>query len=245
MKFSSPLLQFAQLSIVVGTCLAFGINDASARTRYRPAPRGIPAQRASGGTRGEPPAFCTTGDQPMTAVSPVENLGFTTEGYPEFQWYMPENTVSHLEFWLYEADTETGVDSPIYQTVFVTSGAEGIATLQLPDTAGLPPLEVGQTYHWTVSAHCDIDAMQADMFVDGWVERVEATPALQTQMAEAASDIERATIAADNSLWFDAIQLLSEQIQHDPSNAEARSELASLLESVGLDAISTVPLLMP
>ncbi|MEM8810798.1 MAG: DUF928 domain-containing protein [Cyanobacteria bacterium P01_G01_bin.38] len=245
MKFSSPLLQFARLSIAVGICLVFGINDASARIRYRPSPRGIPAQRASGGTRGEPPALCTTGNQPMTAVSPVENLGFTTEAYPEFHWYMPENTVSLIEFWLYESDAETGVDSPIYQSVFVTSQSEGIATLQLPEAAGLPPLEVGQTYHWVVSAHCDVDAIQADMVVDGWIERIEADADLQTQMDAAATNVERAAIAAENSLWFDATQLLSSHIMQNPDDLEAQSEFESLLQSVNLDAIADAPLLMP
>ncbi|MEM9161996.1 MAG: DUF928 domain-containing protein [Cyanobacteria bacterium P01_F01_bin.4] len=245
MKFSSPLLQFARLSIAVGICLVFGVNDASARIRYRPSPRGIPAQRASGGTRGTPAQSCTTGNQPMTAVSPVENLGFTTEGYPEFQWYMPENTVSHLEFWLYEQDPDTGVDSPIYQSTFITSQSEGIATLQLPETAGLPPLEVGQTYHWTVSAQCDVNAFQADMFVDGWIERIEVDAELQTQMAEASGDLERAAIAAENSLWFDATQLLSRHIMQNPDDIEAQSEFESLLQSVNLDAIAGAPLLMP
>ncbi|MEM9907978.1 MAG: DUF928 domain-containing protein, partial [Cyanobacteria bacterium P01_D01_bin.44] len=65
------------------------------------------------------------------------------------------------------------------------------------------------------------------------------------QMDAAATNVERAAIAAENSLWFDATQLLSSHIMQNPDDLEAQSEFESLLQSVNLDAIAGAPLLMP
>ncbi|NEP18653.1 MAG: DUF928 domain-containing protein [Leptolyngbya sp. SIO4C1] len=244
MKFASPLLQFARLSLAVGISYSLMANEAAAQIRYRPRRQGIPASRVSGGTRNPLPA-CIAGDVPLTAVSPLENIGATAAAYPSFHWYMPENTASHVEFWLYEADLDSGTEQPIYQAVFLAGGDAGIATLELPAAAGVPPLQVGQTYRWTVSAYCDLDSAQADMFIDGWVERVELGANLQTQLAAAAEPLAQAEIAAASGLWFETAEILTEALRGRPDSAAVQSEFEALLRSVELDAIATAPLLLP
>jgi Domain of Unknown Function (DUF928) len=255
MKRVSRLLQFPRLSTHVPAhrqiragalgLLAMGLLLGSAmvaQAGFRPSPRGIPAIRVSGGTRDPKPPCVIGSGQLMTAISPEENLGLTTEAYPTFQWYMPQNTLSYVEFSLSEVDLEQDIVVPIYKSSFRVSGEEGIASLTLPDTIGIPPLTEGKTYAWSVSAFCQENGDQADMYVEGWVERTTPTELVSQALAQATTPLERAQVAANHSLWFDATAALSEQLIANPrQSSDARTEWQALLESVELGAIATKP----
>jgi Domain of Unknown Function (DUF928) len=250
MKLVNRLLQFSRLStrvpVRVGALVLLPVgwllmNTMIAQAGFRPSPRGIPAIRVSGGTR-DPKPPCVIGQgQLMTAISPEENLGLTTEAYPTFQWYIPQNTLSYVEFSLSEVDLDRDIVVPIYKSSFRVSGDEGIASLTLPETVGIPPLEAGKTYSWSVSAFCNENGDQADMYVEGWVERTVPAASITQALNQATTPLERAQVAADHSLWFDATAALSAQLIANPNQTDARSEWQALLESVELGAIATKP----
>ncbi|NEP61262.1 MAG: DUF928 domain-containing protein [Symploca sp. SIO2G7] len=211
---------------------------------YRPQPRGIPKIRVSGGSRSPFGTSCISDPQapPLMSIFPENDLGYTTHRYPAFQWYMPRNNASHVEFNLYEVvDENAGTYQPVYQTAFVPSSSAGIATLQLMSAAGLAPLNSGTYYYWSVDVYC-LDETTPVMTTDGFVEVVTPDPELATALTES-NGVERAAIAAENSLWFDATRALTEHLQIQPNDRQALESWSILLKSIGLEDLTTAPLL--
>lgn len=247
MKLSTALFQFGRLSLTMGTCLAVGLAAVEVQARYQPRPSGIPTHRVSGGTRDPIPSCLVnpTDSEPLTALVPEYEIGTTTAAYPAFQWYLPANNASHLEFRLDEVDLDQDVFQPLYQTAFALSGKGGISSLQLPSGAGIPSLDVGKTYYWAVEVYCEADGDQADMLVEGWIARVDASSDLQSQLDSATTPVARAIVAAENHVWYDATQTLANQILAQPADSQAQQEWKLLLEAVDLDAIATEPFIQP
>lgn len=211
---------------------------------YKPQPRGIPSVRVSGGTRSPLEAGCINDPAApqLTSIFPDDDLGYTTDRYPAFQWYMPGNQASHVEFNLYEViSDDEGIFQPVYQTAFIPSPAAGIATLQLPQTLGVTPLQPDTYYYWSVEVYCPNDTV-ATMMAEGFVELLIPDPLLESALANS-NEIGRAAIAAENSLWFDATRALTEYRQTQPDNYEAVTSWQTLLESIGLENIADAPLL--
>ncbi|MEO0430059.1 MAG: DUF928 domain-containing protein [Cyanobacteria bacterium J06656_5] len=224
--------------------LAFMATSVEAFPGYKPKPRGIPNIRVSGGTRSPSSVSCISDPQApqLTSIFPDDDLGYTTDQYPAFHWYMPNNNASHVEFNLYEVVSEDeGIFQPVYQTAFVPSSTAGIATLQLPNAVGLAPLSADNYYYWSVEVYCSDDAT-AVMMAEGFVELLRPDPLLAEALANS-EGLDRAAIAAENSLWFDTTRALSDHLQTQPNDIQAIENWQTLLESIGLENIAEAPLL--
>lgn len=237
---------FSIFSTIPLVALGIGVMapSADAFPAYKPKPRGIPNIRVSGGTRSPVEMSCVSDPQSprLTSLFPEDDLGYTTDSYPAFQWYMPSNNAGHVEFNLYEVvNDDEGIYQPVYQTAFVPGSEAGIATLQLPPAAGLAPLKGDTYYYWSVDVYCPDDGTAA-MTAEGFVELLEPDAALAEALAES-DGVERAAIAAENSLWFDATRALTEHLQTQPTDPQALESWGMLLESIGLENIADVPLL--
>lgn len=219
-------------------------TSAEAFPAYQPQPRGIPKVRVSGGTRSPLGISCISDPQAprLTSIFPENDLGYTTDRYPAFQWYMPRNNASHVEFNLYEVVSyDEGIYQPVYQTAFVPSSIAGIATLQLPQATGLTPLNSNTYYYWSIDVYCP-DETTAVMTTEGFVEVLEPDPTLTAALADS-DGVERAAIAVDNGIWFDATRALTEELNTDPSDHQAITGWTTLLKSIGLENIADAPLL--
>jgi hypothetical protein len=125
----------------------------------------------------------------------------------------------------------------------------GIASLELPQNANIPPLEVGKDYQWYVEIVCvprkvgqsASEDLDRTMLVYGTVQRVALNPALADQLAKA-TPRDRVQLFAKNGLWFDALSALAD-LRCDAKNTAAISAWTSLLRSVKLDAVAEQPLL--
>ncbi|MEM7793999.1 MAG: DUF928 domain-containing protein [Cyanobacteria bacterium P01_C01_bin.118] len=223
--------------------LTFMAASAEAFPTYTPKPRGIPTIRVSGGTRSGGMGCISDPQAPqLTSIFPEDDLGYTTDEYPAFQWYMPSNNASHVEFNLYEVINEDeGIFQPVYQTAFAPGSTAGIATLQLPQQVGLAPLNSDNYYYWSVEVYCPNEAT-AVMTAEGFVQVLEADADLAAALANS-EGVDRAAIAADNSVWFDATRALTDHIQEQPSDLQAIASWQTLLKSVGLENIAEAPLL--
>ncbi|MEO1590786.1 MAG: DUF928 domain-containing protein, partial [Cyanobacteria bacterium J06632_22] len=163
MKFSSALYRFGSLTLagwLLASTAAVAFTPRNVRSR--------PNYRRSGGTR-DPIPSCVAhpeAGKSLTALVP-QTTAFTTDAYPDIQWFLPENNASYLEFKLYQVTPEEDL-VPMYQVAHSLSGDGGIATLPLPQQLGLSPLEVGTTYYWSIEVYCDIENDQADMSVYGY-----------------------------------------------------------------------------
>ena len=235
---------FSTITPVVVGLTFMAAAAAEAFPGYKPKPRGIPNVRVSGGTRSPEAPSCISNPQApqLTSIFPDDDLGNTTDSYPAFQWYMPSNNASHVEFNLYEVVSEAdGIFQPVYQTAFVPNPEAGIATLQMPRTAGLAPLTTENYYYWSVEIYCP-DERTAVMTAEGFVELLIPTPDLAAELANS-DGVDKAAIAAENSLWFDATRALTEHLNTQPGARQALTSWQTLLESIGLENIADAPLL--
>jgi len=226
----SPRRLSRGVAIALLSAMTYGTMAPMALAQYNPpADLGLPERREPGGTRGGCPSGLGGGSEPMagpslTPLVPQQNhFGQTVSPYPTFYWYVPEITAQSAEFVLMDDD-----DNEVYTTKFQLDPNHkgGLVSLSLPDKAGLPPLEVGQTYRWYFSLICDEFDRGTDIFTDGWVRRVDPP----TETLATSNDYAQAGI------WFEALELLAE----DRRAQSGTTDLAwqELLTSVGLGGLT-------
>lgn len=199
---------------------------------FKPPARGLPGRREGAGTRG-PVTVCK---EPLMALMPDTNLGQTLSPYPSFFFYIPATAPQTVQFELLGEN-----DQSIYKTTFNTAGKPGVISIRLPDTAGLPPLEVGKDYRWEFSISCNADIPEDDQLVEGWVQRVAPNPALAGNLQKS-SPRDRAALYASAGLWQDTLSALASARRADPGNSALAADWANLLQSVGLNKIAQQPL---
>lgn len=208
-------------------------RGSSRKLAYIAPNRGAPGTRQGGATRGG----CSTSDQKLTALVPQTNLGMTTIEFPTIFFYIPQTSADVLEFSLLDEN-----DNEIYQKNLSPSKTGGIASINLATLEGLPPLQVNQKYHWYLSIVCNTEDRSADIFVDGWVQRIQSDPALQSELQQA-SPSDRASLYAVNGIWYDSVAALYKTRKSNPNNSALATEWADLLDSVGLSEVAREPLI--
>ncbi len=219
-------------------------------TEFKPPKRGAPPQTSAGGSRGCNDA--TAMDNPITALvpkTPSNNLpqtafALTSKGDPTFFWYIPEtivNSAASLKFKLRDKDAQ----DIAYEKKFAVPSKSGIINLQLPTFHnGQPLLKAGEKYQWYLVAVCDEDDPSGDSFIQGWIERVDATSipvASGSNLAAAlqgASDEKRFSLYAQNGIWHETLETLVQLRRRKPEDATIRTSWDKLLNSVGLGAFS-------
>ena len=228
----APLLHKATLKLFP-VLLVLGTSSTALAEPYTPpAGLGAPARRESAGTRG-----CVFGNPAsLVALMPGNNVGWTTEAYPRFYWYLPVNQASFVEFTL-EHNAE-GSETPevIYQSRFEVTGESGIMSLQLPARASMPQLTVGDRYRWQIAIFCNPNSEIGELQVDGWIERQVPDAALQEEIA-AASDSDRVGLYASNGYWFNALDQLVALKTAEPENTDIQARWAEFLTSVELETL--------
>jgi len=195
-----------------------------------------PGDRIGGGKRGcENLAKQLTGSQGklLTALVPIYGspdsglvLGTTTASHPTFWFYVPDSPAVEAEFVLQDKASQT-----IYQSPVLLSKTPGVVSLSLPSHA--TPLEIGKLYHWYFNIYCQ--PQQPPVFVDGWIKRDSLNSNLKNQL-EKATPKQRIALLAANGIWYDTLTAAAE-LSTDPK----RTTWVALLRTVGLDNISTEP----
>ena len=235
---AAPLLKQTAAKLLT-VLLVFGASSTALAAPYTPpAGLGAPARRESAGTRG-----CVFGNPAnLIALMPEDNVGWTTNAYPRFYWYMPVNQASFVEFTLEKASESSETPEVIYQARFEVTGENGIMSLQIPEGEDVPPLTIGERYRWQVAMFCNPNSAEGEIQVDGWVERQLPEAPLANAIATA-SDSERADLYARNGYWFDALDQLAMLKTSDPDGSEIQARWDELLTSVDLAPMACQALL--
>jgi Domain of Unknown Function (DUF928) len=211
--------------------------------------RGAPTGRSRGGaSRGS----CQVSKEPLTAIVPATPNSYTQKQAqtstnntseivfaqtvserPSFWFYVPYKLTPNIpiEFVLQDERGKNDVTS-----FTVSNSTPGVAKISFPATSA--PLEIGTMYHWYFLVYCD---SHKPVFVEGWVQRVTLQPTLNEQLQKA-TPRERIALLASHGIWYDAIAQLAALRQTNPNNANLIADWKSLLESVGLGAISSEPI---
>mgnify|MGYP003585902638 CR=1 FL=1 len=197
---------------------------------YKPPLLGAPATRVGGASRGGP-----DGDLALNVLTP-ETTGLTSRAQPTLYWHSSKGLARPLEFTLNDPHSI----KPLVE-MKVNATQPGIHALRLAY-----PLKPGVEYQWAIAAIADPDQRASDTIASGAIKRVEPSPALTAQL-QRASQREQPFLYAEHGFWYDALAVLSEQLDAHPADQRLREQRAALLEQVGLNVVarSDQPLFAP
>jgi len=200
-------------------------DDGAAAPAYKPPMRGAPASRVGGGSRG------AGDDAPHVSVLAPDHTGLTTREQPALYWFVSKPAAAKLEVTVIN---EQAV-KPALEQELPAPAAPGIQRLRLADFN--VKLQPGIEYRWHVSLVIDPKQRSNDIIASGTIQRVAPSPELQARM-QGLDRRESARVYAEEGIWYDAIDAISEAIDADPNDRAARRERALLLQQVGLTEAS-------
>jgi hypothetical protein len=204
----------------------------SQNLNFQPPDVTAPSNRQGGTHRGDrkcPPGLS------ITPLVPTSNIGLTLTDSPTFFVYVPE-TDAGIEFTLLSEKE----DKLIYETGFKID-KPGIVAVKVPTGDKTKSLELGKRYVWSFSMICDPLDRSADLVVKGWVERLEKQANIQSDLQKT-DPMARLNVYAQNGIWYETLSALVELRTQTPSDSILTAEWNKLLQSQGLDSISTKPL---
>jgi len=234
--FSLPLVSFTGFSTLIQTssAIARGIPERWQANEYQPpADIGTLGRRDTGGTRGDT-ARCPVSQ--VQALTPANSFAVTVAPYPTLFFYMPRQSPqapsAQVEFVLHD-DQE--ID--IYKSTFKMTEKSNLVSISVPPNAGLPPLEVGRDYRWSLTVICNPEDREKDLVVYGLIRRVPLKANLSNQLMQALPE-ERASLYAESSIWQDALTALVQLRRSNPNNPVVAEQWRKLLTSVGLKEVA-------
>lgn len=227
--------EFTSSKLVIDSAVALPVNT-NLQTKQRPPapPMTPPPNRTrSGGSLGEE-AVCVSGSESLMALVPIENPVFTTADHPTFLFYVPfgADQVQYGEFSILVGPTEM---TRLYQTRFTLPAQPGIVSITLPTHSDYQ-LKENTSYHWYFKLHCNDEPpgslnSTADLQVDGWVQRVAATPDRQQQIQ-----------AASPEVWYDSAAQVAKRLSATPSDETLQQQWRNLLQHIGSEALVQEPI---
>lgn len=194
--------------LVVAQAAAEKAANDSATFSYKPPLRGAPATRVGGGTRSVGALALT-----VSVLAPNET-GFTTHDKPTIYWYVSETLNTPVELTLTTTEPLKDAVPPALEITLQPPIAKGVHALRLGDHG--VTLKPGVEYQWFVAVVSNPAQRSSDVVAGGAIKRVE--PAAYAQ----------------DGLWYDAIDQLSQRISANPADQRLRQQRAALLEQVGL-----------
>lgn len=214
-------------------------QSSQAKQAATPPNPGLPGRRQPASPRGP----CLSADKPLTALMPTTNLGLTISADPTFFFYVPQTTAQQGEFVLVDEENY----NKVYEKSLNITGKSGIISINLSSSETLPSLKIGKKYHWYFSLICDPNDRAGDIYVDGWIQRVEPNPTLLGELKKAAPQDQAAvySLYKKYGLWQETLTTLAERRRSRPDDSVASAEWSTLLRSVGLGEITQETLLQP
>ena len=187
---------------------------------YRfPMPDG-PKLRVDGHVRGTDDAAFT-----LTVLTP-ERAGLTTKDQPSLYWFQSKPIGNRFEL----AVTEKNAVKPLLAVRF-DGASSGIQRVRLSDYK--ISLSEGVEYRWSVSIVQDPDDRSKDIVASGVIKRVKPTKKLLQRLQKAPAS-ELPYIYADEGVWYDSLDALSQLVDAKPQDAKLHEIRAIYFMQVGL-----------
>jgi len=194
--------------------------------QFQPPDTTTPNRRIGGFVRG-------AGD-PLPAVinlAPVR-VGLTVAMQPVLYWYLSGRSDYPLEISLIGGNSV----EPLLEFRIQPPVETGVHAIRLADHG--VSLEPGQTYEWFVALVSDDDVRSQDVVSGAAIMHVVKSQSLTARLAGAESG-KWARIYAEEGLWYDVVDTLSEAIRLAPENTTLRAWRADLMEQVSLFSVGT------
>lgn len=174
-----------------------------------------------GGSRGP------DGKLPVLYVLTPNHLSLTTHEAPTLYWYQEHGSNTRFEFTL----TEPKNPKPLLKLATEQSLKSGIHFIALAKQNVV--LKPGVTYKWTIAWVPKSDNRSLNLVAGGSIQRVERDAKIATAV-EGAPLVDQAGVFAQNGIWYDALESLSNAIEAAPEDKSLRNLRADLLEQAGL-----------
>ena len=225
---------FLWLAVVVipgSECVSFGAEPAkqtlppprTTLVKFKPAPTGASSVRVTGGSRG-------AGDTALTLdILAPDQVGETTQEQPSLFWYQSRAATAKFELTVVQENKV----KPLVHHVVDRPMKAGVQRLNLADHGA--KLEPGNEYQWIVALITDPENRSTDLIASGVIKRVAPSGELKEKISKASADA-LPGIYAEAGIWYDALTLLSNQIEASPADTALRQTRADLLRQVGLTA---------
>lgn len=196
----------------------------TAAPEYKPVVSGAPTRRVGGGTRGNTSAATSI----IIAVLTPEHTGKTVNPSPKLYWAIYSKKPQKITFSLNDPNKA----EPLLEKV-LPEVKEGINSFDLA-AAGIK-LSKEVEYEWSVTVMNENDSL-SDTYSSGSIVYIDKPAALENALKGKDSP---AFIYAKQGIWYDALQSLSESIEHNVANAaNLRQQRAALLTQVGLKMVA-------
>jgi len=185
---------------------------------------GILPIRVGGGSRGG------VADDLSVEVLVPDQVAFTTQAQPSLYWYQSKEAKTQCEV----SVTEPKNPTPLLLLKSSAATPPGIHAIRL--TKFNIKLKPNVLYRWSVAVIVDPENRSQDIIATGVIKRIDPSPELASKLSQA-SDTDKPALYAQNGIWYDALQSISDQIDHAPQDASLREERAGLLKQVGMDGV--------
>ncbi len=218
---------------------AFLATHASAQTAAEPAKPTPPAKKRSLFDY-TPPKNVTTGTRidgdggsrgkgeklPSLYVLAPNHTALTTREQPSLFWYQTAAAKTHFELTL----TEPKNPKPLLK-VATDKADGGIHRVSLAKHN--VTLKPGVSYKWTIAWVPDPANRSQDVIASGSIQRIEPEAKLTAALADA-KGLEKAAVYAQHGIWYEALEMVSNEIDAAPKNKELHAQRAALLDQAGL-----------
>jgi tetratricopeptide (TPR) repeat protein len=185
---------------------------------------GAPSVRERAATRQQ---NCLDG-QKLVAIIPSDQLGLTSLAQPTLLFYIPPTSAQTLQVRL-----EDSAGAVLYEKTLKTPKKSGFAGFNFAEFKDSPSLKPETTYQWTFTLQCNPQDTSADVTVSGMIRRINLNPILESQLKNM-SNRDRATLYANNGLWYDAVKALDQARQSNPTDTRLAEDWSALLKSINL-----------
>jgi hypothetical protein len=191
-------------------------------------PRTPPPNRTRSGGSLSAATSCDRTTNPIIALVPEENPVLTATDYPTVLVYVP---FSAADVRLGEFSVLAGLNemTRLYRAQFTLPDTPGIVSISLPRSPN-HALKEGEFYHWYVKLYChNSTATRADLEVNGWFQRVAATPEREQQIQNGTPDV-----------WYDALAQVGDRLRTAP-NSNLQNRWRELLTFIHLEDLTQEP----
>jgi hypothetical protein len=158
-----------------------------------------------------------------------DEIGVTTQQQPSLFWFQSKPADAKFELTLLQENKV----KPIVQVSIERSSKAGIQRIKLSEQGA--KLAPGVEYQWVVALVTDADNRSKDLVASGVIKRVEPSADLKEKITTASPE-SLPGVYAEAGVWYDALSVLSDQIDAQPQNKALRQTRADLLRQVGLKA---------
>jgi hypothetical protein len=186
---------------------------------------GVLPIRVGGGSRGG------TDDGLSVEVLVPDQVALTVQAQPSLYWYQSKEAKTLCEVTI----TEPKNPKPLISLTSASPTPAGIHAIRL--TKFNVKLKPNVLYRWSVAVIVDPQNRSQDIIADGVIKRIDPSPDLVSKLSQA-SEQDKPALYAENGIWYDALQAISDQIDHAPQDASLRQERNDLLKQVGMDGVA-------